>query len=449
MPFANYIADPYAFATYQHLSSGWIENYKVFKSRLNWLLLWNDEVHVFDSFFLFNREFEHWFLKNKENSASDVALRSLFNLGVIRPRVRQQFSSLFDTFDKHLLNNPEYRWRHDGPPDEKYVKWLDEYAGFTKGTAPQHYEGLNFPERFSSAFDAAFEEKGGFEDHYRRAAGLRDRCPPGLRDKLSSLIEGPWLRSKLYKVLGGGVRRDGSVDPRHKELADIPDAVIEELRKLIDQCWYITIDESLKVPARYPGSPPLHLIVPHTESISILKDDGAWENAALLDREIGSCFITGDLPILLKSVSELDLYELSRLRNLSTFKTFRQLYDDFEIRYRLNPEATLKDVKNLLEISKTAVGALKDLGKNCNVEITETSGSNILLRFIANSPVGRRLIAQGLVIKLLPPAAFSAPAATLADASLMWLTMHLQKVGLRDAPIHLHAEANPLGTLQH
>src|SRR5579863_8368132 len=101
MPVSNYIADPHALDEHPYLSAGWLENYRLFKSRLNWLVLWNDEVHIFDSFFLFNRQFEYWFMKGQENSASDQALRSLFNSGVIKPRIREQFSNLHDTFEQH------------------------------------------------------------------------------------------------------------------------------------------------------------------------------------------------------------------------------------------------------------------------------------------------------------------------------------------------------------
>ena len=75
MPRSNFIADPHAFSDAAYLTNVWLENYAVFRYRLNWLLLWNDEVHVFDSFFLFNRQFEYWFEKARQEAASDGALR--------------------------------------------------------------------------------------------------------------------------------------------------------------------------------------------------------------------------------------------------------------------------------------------------------------------------------------------------------------------------------------
>jgi hypothetical protein len=86
---SNYIADPHALSDAAYLGPIWLDNYATFKSRLNWLLLWNDEVHVFDSFFLFNRQFEHWFMKAREEPKSDGALRELFASGAVKPRVRE------------------------------------------------------------------------------------------------------------------------------------------------------------------------------------------------------------------------------------------------------------------------------------------------------------------------------------------------------------------------
>lgn len=349
------------------------------------------------------------------------------------------------------INNPDYRWRHDGVPSSEYVKLLDDYAGFSRGCAPERYRGIRFPERFRDAFDAAFDRTEGFEDHYERSAALREQSPPGMADVIRSLVEGPWLRSTLYRLLGGGVRRDGSVAPRHSGLSHVSDATVQELRKLVDRSWYIAIDESLGVPSRYPGTPPVELLVPQRKSLSLLEDDSAWENAALIDREVGSCFVTGDLKFVLRGVGDLDLTSLQNLRSLKSFSDFRQLYGDFETRYRLNRAAALSDVVSLREISKSSVAALKELGRLFNVTITESDHTSSCLRFIANSPVGRRLVAQGLVIAFNYGTGLAAPSATasLADASLVWLTMHLQQVGLRNAPIHLHAESECLGPVEH
>jgi hypothetical protein len=202
------------------------------------------------------------------------------------------------------------------------VKLLDEYAGFSRGSAPAGYGGLRFPERFRDAFDAAFERTEGFEDHYERSTTLREQSPPGTADTLRSLVEGRWLRSNLYRLLGGGVRKDGSVDPRHPTLSHFSDATIQELRRLIDQCWYLAIDESLGVPSRYPGNPPVELLIPERKSLSLLEDDSAWENAALIDREVGSCFVTGDLRVLLRRVGDLDLASVQNLRSLKSFSDF-------------------------------------------------------------------------------------------------------------------------------
>ena len=240
-------------------------------------------------------------------------------------------------------------------------------------------------------------------------------------------------------------------DPRHSGLSHVSDATVQELRKLVDRSWYIAIDESLGVPSRYPGTPPVELLVPQRKSLSLLEDDSAWENAALIDREVGSCFVTGDLKFVLRGVGDLDLTSLQNLRSLKSFSDFRQLYGDFETRYRLNRAAALSDVVSLREISKSSVAALKELGRLFNVTITESDHTSSCLRFIANSPVGRRLVAQGLVIAFNYGTGLAAPSATasLADASLVWLTMHLQQVGLRNAPIHLHAESECLGPVEH
>jgi len=460
----NFIADPNEWMTpVVFRDPEWQRRYKIFRFRLHWLLLWNSQVRIFDSFFLFNRHIEQWFseLSLISGAAQRISSGASPALSVA---IRAGFPSLSEVFDQHMLRNPEYRWYFDGAPSRGYVSSLD--STFSSG-AKVAYDGSGFPKTLRDFFCGAFERSPSNPQIYADSERLRQLIPPATLGTIAHLVEGHengWRRSILNDMLGFGIDASGRLMPCHPDLKHLSPHVRDRLRRLVDSCWCWAINRALgDLPSRYPGQVP-----PRT--LAIFRDDYAaglglsetssladWTEVDLLTRKVGSIGVSGDLPQLIRSFGDLSIEQVLALRERPEFRSYRSLYEAFDMDVVVRGPQAFTDRKRLQEIANAALRCLESLGSLCAVRITADPLGGIFIRFCTR-PLARRVIAAGLAVtmtgavnEILKSHSISQPSSSLtkgveefwkslvADAGLAWLSMRLTGSGTDEDPVRVRA----------
>lgn len=457
MPIVNFIADPQEWMPsdgLKYLDPTWLANYSKFKGRLNWLLLWNDEVRIFDSFVLFNRQVERWIENARNERPSRDALERLFITRSLRVALRKgdanrTFATLQEIDAAHIRGNPNYRWYFDGPPSEAFVKLMDSYLGLPNPASSLQYESLSFGTKMKTCFNAAFDRTEGLESIYEAYGDLRKAMPTDAPERLRRLTHDEWRRSKLYTILGFGINQRGKLLPASRSVKDFSKPVRAKFRRLVDSVWYRTIDQSLGIPTRYPGTPPPAALwdawkPPEREEDCFKQrdSDAEWVNYVLLDKAIGTAHIEGDVDRLFQGVANLDAAQVWQLRENSVFKEFRQKYNDFD---SLDARHAFSDVALLNDIAKLTVKGLKLMGQTVGVGIEERGSGVVAIRFLSGN-VAPKLFGYGLALVVGDPTILGVKTSLPAGLKVLgveqgvkWLTTRFQRVGIPKRPLEIKA----------
>ncbi|MFN3326676.1 MAG: hypothetical protein ACK5AZ_24545, partial [Bryobacteraceae bacterium] len=335
-----------------------------------------------------------------------------------------------------MKGNPHYRWHADGVPDENYVAQLDEYSGGNY----ESYGSNDFPNKVRDILLDLFQ--GHNELLRKRFHSIIDCAPPSFLSTLDDLVQGVWTRSNLYRILGLGIRHDGTRDEVEKALNAFAPSAIENFRKLINGCWYLAIDNALKLPTRYPGVPPTHLLTPTRDRFTLADEVGEedWFNWVLLDRDIAAAYITGDFRAVVSAVASWNLHTVVQTRELEPLITFRKKYTDWSFRCRHSRGAAYRDTESQTDLVKSLLTSLKVIGEMCGVSIKEVSKSAAAIRWLGNLPVLNNLLAEGLfiVIDSVPAGDVSPTAKAAAKRVIALTTMRLHPIGLRNDPLKLY-----------
>jgi hypothetical protein len=384
----NFIADPWEWGSLGPMQRGdrrWTTAYQKFKTRLHWLLLWNDEVQIVDSFVLFNRQFEQWFNQAKNRSDGRKALEGVFGEKALRIALRKdrtkEFATLTEIDAEQVRGNPEFRWFYGGAPLQDFVRELDAYLGLPDPRYSTRYEGWRRPNRMRDVFVAALERSPELDDIYREFRPLREGLPPEIAEDLRSIPGDNWRRSELYTRLGYGLDPQGQVVQQGADLAKLPDGLRREMLRLVNWSFYFAIHDVFRLPSRFPGErPPTALYQLFPPSRSGLRRDqeeeeGRWLQCKLQDVDVGSVQLEGDVDALLDRLRKFDLEDIWKLRQISAFKDYRQLYADFEAK---GPSAS-EDLKLCVSVVNAQFKCLAELGSQCDVRITQSGGGAITL----------------------------------------------------------------------
>lgn len=449
----NFIADPWEWNSLGPMKIGdlsWITAYQEFKTRLHWLLLWNDEVQIVDSIVLFNRQFEQWFCKAKDRSGGREALEKVFEEKALRIALRKdqhrEFASLTEIDAEQVRGNPEFRWFYDGAPSQDFVSDLDAYLGLPSPRYPIRYEGWRRPNRMRDCFVAALERNSDFEAIYREFQLLREGLPVNIAEDLRSVPGDNWRRSELYTRLGYGLDQRGQVVQKQADLAELPDQIRGEILRLINWSWYFAIHEVIRSSTRFPGEAPLaalYQMFPPSR-FGLTRDqeeeEARWLQGTLQDVDVGSVRLEGDVYALLDRLKTFDLEDFWTLRQTSVFKNYRQLYADFEA---AGPRA-LDNHKLCRSVVNAKFRCLVELGNKCEVRITQSGLGSIMLKFLAQ-PAGAKIIAWG--IGLVPAILMGIPSvAGVLDRPIVWLSARVQHIGTRERP--LRAKVRYIGPIR-
>jgi hypothetical protein len=443
----NFIADPWEWPEpVAHLDAQWLSNYRTFRARLHWLLLWYDEVWLQDSFAIYNRQFEHWFSnKRKASLSKQQALANLFEGRAIRIPLRQRggyyYQSISDVYERDMRANPEYLWYHDGWPPAQFFADLDLYHG----RSLLHYDGAAFPNRLEVAFNSAVDRTAELGELFDDFAELRAALSPGMLRQLRERIgHGTnWRRSVIYRLLGIGVDNDGQ---RVAPSLDLSQPAKSALRILVDGCAHHAIDLTLDRPTRFPSTTPITSLYGLHRMPSV-PDPFKDIHALLSSEDIAAIALEGDVTHLFQQFAELDFQSICRLRNSTCFAEYRELYRKFEERKHS------RDRMLLTAVAKQALACLREVGTLCAISITEGRGPAVL-RWLSE-PAGSNYVAWGLGIVLGGAVALAAPKVTgnpfsavagagaaaavarISQPSIVWLTTHMQPVGRPERPLNL------------
>lgn len=407
MRVVNFIADPWERApnrTFRLRGHPFLlGEYKQFKSRLHWLLLWNDQVRILDTFALFNRQIERWVTEShQEGPNSKDAIRKLLgdekaiSIVLRAGSSNETFSTLSEVDEAYAWGNEHFVWYPDGPPTRQFVRQLDRYLGL-----PRHdvkpYQLADHTKQMCVAFDAALKNEvnptdPSYEVHSEFKI-KRELLPADKEKQLRELIGDKWTRSRIYTVLGYGVNRGRRV---LKPRIDLRPEVREILRRLADACYYRAINHDLSVACRFPCSKPptepeLLFPVSSTGSITAQEEASLPEREELFRRKVGAVCLTGDVGPLFRGLADLPLREIVKLRKMDDFRKYRELYDEFERTGEQGP----KNIGLLREIITRIVPCLNAVGTSVGVSIERTMSSPFRVCFSV-ARVGRRLLATGL-----------------------------------------------------
>jgi hypothetical protein len=427
----NYIADPWEHRSYSS------DNDRDFQTRLHWLLLWNDEVRVADSFLLFNRQFERWFYQTKARAKGRQALEGIFAGKAFRVALRtneqMECSTLMEVDRRFVRGNPDFRWYYDGPPTKRFISEIDKYLGLPDPRYSARYETSQRPNRMRECFVAALERTRGFEAVYDEFQGLRQKMPLNVANALRAIPAAEWRRSDLYTRLGYGLDRNGNVIQKGADLAVLNKVLRNDILRLIDWCYYFAVHNSLGLPTRFPGNAlPLSLfeLFPPTRaglSLQQEEEEARWLQHALADTNVGSVRFEGDFDMLWKQLQALELEDFWQLRQTSAFKDYRQLQEDFETK-GIN---ALHDFSFRTSLVNAQFQCLSELGGKCGVQIKPSGLGAHLLRFASLG--GAKLLTWGLAVVL---ASKGIPAAsTLIERPITFLTARFQHTGTRKKPV--------------
>jgi hypothetical protein len=438
----NFIADPWEWGSLGRIEMGdrcWTTAYQEFKARLHWLLLWNDEIQVVDSFVLFNRQFEQWFDQAKARSTGRKALEGVFRERAIRVALRSDRASEFSTLTEidaiQVRGNPEFRWFYGGSPSQNFIRELDAYLNLPDLRYAARYQGWRRPNRMRDCFAASLERVTGLEAIYREFRLLREALPARVAKDLLSVPGDDWRRSKLYTRLGYGLDEKGRTVRKGADLAKLPDELRRQMRRLVDWSFYFGVHDALRpLPSRFPGDNPpaafYELFPPSRKGLTHdqEKEEGSWLQETLRDVDVGSVRLEGDMDALFGRLREFDLEDFWALRQRSSFKDYRQLYADLEAK---GPDG-FKDLTLCSSVVSAKFRCLAELGSMGGVQITQGGAGAITLGFLAH-PVGTSLVAWGLV--LLARAKGVPIVAGVLARPIAWLSTRLQHVGTRDRPL--------------
>lgn len=454
MPTVNFLADPHEWVSprgLKHLDEAWLVNYERFKGRLNWLLLWNDEVRILDSFVLFNRQIERWVQSAQQSSRTRSALERLFNSDAFRVALRsgdgkRTFSTLQEIDAAHMRGNKDFRWYYDGPPSQNFIKLMDAYLGLPSATYSIRYEGTSFGPRMAAYFDAAFDRTTTLEGIYEEFADLREKMPADAPERLRNLTEGAWRRSTLYTILGFGIDEHGDPLPASPNVSDFSEPVRNRFRTLVDSVWHRTIHQNLAIPTRYPGEPPAPAFWQPSQSsaanvLGRTDQDAEWINSVLMDKQVGAAHIEGDVGLLFGRIATLDVAEVSGLREHSVLKEYRQKYSDFEAQ----GAKAFADAQLLNELARVTVSGLRQVGAAVGVEIKEVGHGPATVRLLSGH-VAPKLFAYGMAILVGDPTIHGhqlplqgALKAVGLDQGIRWLATKFVDVGTPSKPLELKA----------
>lgn len=458
MSVVNFIADPWEWPLDRKLEIGerfWTRHYTEFKFRLHWLLLWHSEVHVLDTFVLSNRQLEQWFLKAHNDPRQKEALEKLFRQDRalrISLRTGSNLTSLCEIDNSQVRGNKEFIWYPDGKPEESYITLLDEYLKLPDNAYSPTYSLERHSQTFLNAFDAAFHRTNRREELYTEFRKLRDTIPSKTEALIRTILANQGRRSLFYTVLGYGMTENGKLlSPTIK----LPPEARNELRRLADRCYYQAINHDIGEASRFPGrKPPFgeEMLYDASEAGRILHYDEQveWVQKELTRRDVGAAYLVGDVELLLQEFEKLELNEIYDLRNLSSFREYRLLYQDFQT----NEPAAFQDLKLLKKIAEQVVKCLSEIGKKCGVKINLINGSPALVKFVCWPP-SKYLISYGLGIYF--PVSGSAPvkltesltgavAREVLGKFAQMLTIATFRVGFPQKPLRIRAEYQAVKT---
>lgn len=450
----NFIADPWEngdrLITYANTE--WFAAYRKFRERLHWLLLWSDSVRIADSFMLFNRQIEYWFIQARDRNESREALGRVFEDRVLTVALRTQpnetFQSLADIDRAHVRGNDNFIYFLDGTPRESVIKDFDDYLGLPDSRYPFRYTGQSRPEKTRAAISRALVFDPEFAEIFEQFRSLRETLPEHVATSLLEMPDSDWTRSSLYRLLGFGRTRDGDRLEGGTDLVRLPIRVRQDLRYLVDWAFYHALDDVFRLPARFPAEKPL---LDFDQLYAVDKTDSAWKQekkeaelvfSTLAETPRGSVSLEGDLPELLRRFRDLEIEDIWQIRNTSEFANYRRLHGDFAAR---GPSA-LNDAQLCADIVDTTFKCLATLGSRCDCEISRSDHGQVALRLL-NTAEGAGLVVWGLAIIIgsVTGASLSLPSAATAR-SVRWLTCRLMRYGEPDRP--LRANVSYIGTIR-
>lgn len=438
---ANFIADPEEWRDRRPTKigdNGWNIAYTEFKSRFHWLFLWNNEVQVIDTFVLFNRQFEHWFSLAEPSLVEKMFAEHAFNVAF--RNYPKAFQTLREIDEEQVRGNPDFRWFFWGRPDLAFVVELSRKL--SQMNYPIQYEAKSRPGVTRDCFRAALEKTERLESMYDQFKDLRERLDPKVSRLLLNTEEYGWRRSALYTRLGLGVDEDGRDVKEGADLAEQPIEVRNELKRLVDWCWYIAIDDSLQpLASRFPTRTPptaFFSVLPRGDTFNQEKNEAIWMQHALQNVDAGSVVFDGDRETLFSRFRDLPFDRVWKLRESSEFRDYRSLYESYE---KLEAEVTGSNVRRLFDLSNAIVRAmfrcLVALGKECGVTIKESPVGQRTLRFLAKQ-IGTNRIIWGLV--LLDRMQRTPVTEEIVQARVSWFTARILRIGTREKPLHAYVQ---------
>jgi hypothetical protein len=423
MSSVNFIADPWEYPAYNELdihSGAWMSRYEAFRVRLHWLLLWNREVHILDTFTLFNRQFEHWVTEEyrDEGIESRKAKEHLFQSRAIRVALRRNdgdsFNCLAEVDEAHVRGSKDFIWYPDGKPKAKFVADLDSRLGLSRAAPlrdnPTWVIG-NHQRELKEAFEAAVNPSSTVSSDFG-ISGL----PSEEIDRLWALIDNDWRRSKIYKVLGFGVdwRLRGRkplwkyVDDDNKNNKSNKNrTAAERLRRLADWCYYRAINQDLGLESRFPDSSlPLSL-----DSMFVGAEDPAKVTLGITPQSPdtldmrqqlladSAICLTGNVSSLFEKFGKLTVAEVSTLRTRGEFAAYYQLRREGQG----EGKAIWDDPEKGRKMSEAAFSCLQALGDACQVPIEKTTSSKVRLG-LRMARVASKCVATGIAMSISPEA---------------------------------------------
>ena len=258
----------------------------------------------------------------------------------------------------------------------------------------------------------------GLETLYEEFGTLRESLPADAAREILGLATDQWRRSYLYTLLGYGVDSGGRFISEGASLSEVPPNVRQELRRLIDWCWYCSIHESVRLASRFAGSRPPEAFFELFPPDEISPE---WATALSQPAQTDLVLLEGDVRLLLDRFGNLEGPDIWHLRNLHSFKDLREL----QIRY-----AACKDDSEALTLrhglAKQAAACLVHLGEQCGAHVAESVRGETAIQVLTHEKTGR-LITHGLALLFLGTA-HDAPAvlhSLLAGELVYWSVVSL------------------------
>lgn len=197
----NFIADPWEWFPAQPLDvkdrESWetLTGYKDFRRRLHWLLLWYDQVRFLDTFPLFNRQIEQWFMRAHDAVEQRERLTDLFREGAIRVVLRSsptELPNLIRVDERDVRGKDDFIWYPDGPPDVEFVHTFNKFLEYHNATHDLRYAVVDHVEQIRNNFQSALTaERANFN------------LKPPIAEQLFQLLDnGAWRRPSCTPSLG-------------------------------------------------------------------------------------------------------------------------------------------------------------------------------------------------------------------------------------------------------